>query len=284
MTRRSATCLRPTEMRFGDLLQRREFGLDGDMLALRSLIFNLLFYINLFAALVVGLPTLLFGRKAIFGVAHYWARSSLLLARVICGIRFEARGLDAIPQGALIVAAKHQSIWETFVLTLYFKDFSFVLKRELTWIPFFGWYLLRSQQIAINRAKGSSALSQVSAAAQKLFADGRQLFIFPEGTRRAAGAPPAYKYGVAHIYANANVPCLPVALNSGLFWPRRSFIRRPGVIVLSVLPEIAPGLSAREFLAVLSQRIEDETNKLNQEAIVIDPSLGKVVAEGAKGG
>lgn len=251
------------------------------MLALRSILFNILFYINLVLIAVLSVPAMLFGRRAILTVARTWGRSSLWLARVVCGMRWEARGLENIPEGAAIYAAKHQSIWETFALTLFAKDFSYVLKRELTWIPFFGWYLLVGEQIAINRAKGSSAMAQVSAAANAIFAQGRQLFIFPEGTRRPAGAPAAYKYGVAHIYANAEVPCLPVALNSGLFWARRSFLRRPGVVVISFLPVIQPGLNAREFLAELEKRIETETAKLEAEAVGADPSLAPVLARGA---
>lgn len=251
------------------------------MLALRSILFNVLFYINLVLLVLLGVPTMVFGRRAILSLARTWGRSSLWLARVICGMRWEARGLENIPEGGAIFAAKHQSIWETFALTLFAKDFSYVLKRELTWIPFFGWYLLVGEQIAINRSKGSSAMAQVSAAANTIFAQGRQLFIFPEGTRRPAGAPPAYKYGVAHIYANAQAPCLPIALNSGLFWARRSFLRRPGLVVISFLPVIEPGLPARQFLSELENRIETETARLEAQAVAEDPSLAPILASGA---
>jgi 1-acyl-sn-glycerol-3-phosphate acyltransferase len=251
------------------------------MLALRSVIFNIAFYVNLITALLLSLPLMLVGRRAVLELARYWGRSSLWLARVICGMRFEVRGLENIRPGALIVASKHQSIWETFTLPIFFDDFSYILKRELTWIPLFGWYLWRAEQVGINRGKGSSALAQVAAAARRIFADGRQLFIFPEGTRRPAGAPPAYKYGAAYVYAHAQTPCLPVALNSGLFWARRSFLRRPGVVVLSFLPIIEPGLDARSFLTRLTDDIETETNKLNAEALARDPSLAAVLAKGA---
>lgn len=252
------------------------------MLILRSLLFNILFYANLVVLVLTGAPRMLMDRQAVLNLARLWGRSSLWLARVVCGMRFEVRGLENIPPGALIVAAKHQSIWETFVLTLFLKDFSYVLKRELTWIPFFGWYLITGDQIAIDRSKGTSALNQVSAAANALLSEGRQLFIFPEGTRRPAGAPPAYKYGVAHVYATTHAPCLPVALNSGLFWARRSFRRRPGTVVMSFLPVIEPGLSPRDFLAELQRRIETETDRLNAEAVAKDPSLASVLAEGAQ--
>lgn len=252
------------------------------MLVLRSILFNILFYINLVILVLTGLPRIFMGRQAVMNLARLWGKTSIWLVRVVCGMHFEVRGLENIPEGAVIVAAKHQSIWETFALTLFLKDFSYVLKRELTWIPFFGWYFLPGEQIAIDRSKGSSALNQVSTAAKALLAEGRQLFIFPEGTRRPAGAPPAYKYGVAHVYAATGARCLPVALNSGLFWARRSFLRRPGTIVMSFLPVIEPGLTPREFLAELQNRIETETAALNAEAVAKDPSLAAVLAEGAK--
>ncbi|QLP96758.1 MAG: 1-acyl-sn-glycerol-3-phosphate acyltransferase [Rhodoblastus sp.] len=252
------------------------------MLVLRSLLFNVVFYVNLVVLVFLGIPRMFMGRQSVENLARLWARTSLWWARVICDMRFEVRGLENIPDGAVIVAAKHQSVWETYVLTLFLKDFSYVLKRELTWIPLFGWYLIAGEQIAIDRSKGSSALSQVSAAATKLLAEGRQLFIFPEGTRRPAGAPPAYKYGVAHVYATTGARCLPVAVNSGLFWARRSFLRRPGTVVMSFLPVIEPGLTPRDFLAELSDRIETETNRLNAEAVARDPSLAAVLEQGAK--
>lgn len=243
------------------------------MLLLRSLLFNILFYANLIGLLLVGLPTLLMERHAVYGLARYWRRSSLWLARVICNMRVEYRGEANIPKGALIIAPKHQSIWETFALVDHFEDFSFVLKRELIMIPFFGWYLKAAKQVAIDRANGRSSLAQVSAAARRLMAEGRQLFIFPEGTRRPVGAPPSYRFGVAQVYAETGASCLPVALNSGLFWARRSFWRRPGTIVVEFLPLIGPGLNKQDFLRQLSDEIETATNRLVAEAVAKDPTL-----------
>ena len=237
------------------------------MLTLRSLIFNVAFYAVLIILMIVGLPTLLFGRHAIFDLARLWARISLWLMRTICGTKAEFRGIANIPKGALLIAPKHQSMWETFALLLYFDDFSYVLKRELTWIPVFGWYLSRGEQIAIDRGSGRAALRQVSEAAKNLFANGRQLFIFPEGTRRPTGAPPEYKFGVAQIYADCDVPCLPVALNSGAFWPRRKFLRYPGTIVVEFLPVIPPGLDRMAFLNKLTTDIETTTRRLESEAM-----------------
>jgi 1-acyl-sn-glycerol-3-phosphate acyltransferase len=225
--------------------------------------------------MLIGLPVLLASRHGTLALARLWARSSIWLLDKICHVRVEFRGLENIPKGAYIIAAKHQSVWETFALTLHAPDFSFVLKRELTWIPFFGWYLYRGEQIAIDRASGRAALNQVVRRARKTFAEGRQLFIFPEGTRRPVGAPPEYKFGVSFLYSETNVPCLPVALNSGLFWPRRTFVRRPGKIVVRYLPPIAPGLPRPEFLARLQSDIETASNALLTEALAADPGLRK---------
>jgi 1-acyl-sn-glycerol-3-phosphate acyltransferase len=236
------------------------------MIFVRSALFNFLFYANLIFLMIIGLPTLLFGRHAVFMLARLWSRSSLFLLHAICGLSAEFRGLENIPRGACIVAPKHQSFWETFALVPYMEDFSYVLKRELTYIPVFGWYLLRAEQIAIDRANVRTALRELAVRARTLFAEGRKLFIFPEGTRRAPGAPPAYKAGVAFVYEKTGVPCLPVALNAGLFWPRRRFLRFPGTIVVEFLPPIAPGMERDAFLRELEQRIESATARLIAEA------------------
>jgi 1-acyl-sn-glycerol-3-phosphate acyltransferase len=236
------------------------------MIFVRSALFNLLFYANTVVLMIIGFPTMIFGRRAVLSLARFWSRSSLWLLRVICGTSAEFRGVENIPTGACIIAPKHQSFWETFALVNYFDDFSYVLKRELTFIPLFGWYLLRGGQIAIDRTNAQTALRQLVAKANALFAEGRQLFIFPEGTRRAPGAPPAYKAGIAYVYDKTGVPCLPVALNAGLFWPRRRFLRFPGTIVVEFLPAIPPGMQRGAFLQELQRRIETATDRLIAEA------------------
>jgi 1-acyl-sn-glycerol-3-phosphate acyltransferase len=200
--------------------------------------------------------------------------------KVICGLSAEFRGIENIPRGACIVAPKHQSFWETFALVPYMDDFSYVLKRELTFIPVFGWYLLRAEQIAIDRASVRTALRELARRAGTLFAEGRKLFIFPEGTRRAPGAPPAYKPGVAYVYEKTGVPCLPVALNAGLFWPRRRFVRFPGTIVVEFLPVIAPGMERDAFLHELEQRIESATGRLIAEAARNQTAESAIAAAG----
>jgi 1-acyl-sn-glycerol-3-phosphate acyltransferase len=244
---------------------------------IRSLAFNLLFYANLIVLLVFCLPALAMPRQFIFMIARLWGRSSLWLLKMVCGTDVEFRGRERIPAAPFIVAAKHQSIWETFALTLLFDDFAYILKRELTYIPFFGWYLWKADQIAIDRKNGSSALTQAAERAKRIFAQKRVLFIFPEGTRRPAGAPPRYKFGVAHLYDVSAVPCVPVALNSGLFWARRSWIRRPGTIVVEVLEPIAPGLDKDVFFQKLQETLEVRSDQLIAEAAARDPGLIPII-------
>jgi 1-acyl-sn-glycerol-3-phosphate acyltransferase len=252
------------------------------MLFLRSLVFNILFYLNLTILVIGGLPCMLFGRKAILELARTWGRTSFWLHEKICGLKVEFRGLENLSQHGCIIAAKHESIWETFALTTQVRDFTYILKRELTFLPIFGQYLLLADQIAINRKNRSVALRQLVEKAGAAIAGGRAIFIFPEGTRRPAGAPPAYRSGVAHLYAVANAPCIPVALNSGLFWPRRSFLRRPGTIVVEFLPVIIAGLEPEEFARLLQERIEGACDRLYAEALAGDPSLAANLVKGGK--
>ncbi len=247
------------------------------MLFLRSLIFQIVYYLNLAFWMVLWLPGLMMRRRVALELGRQWGRTSLWLLDKICGVKVEYRGLENIRKGAVIVACKHQSVWETFVLPIHFPDFSFILKHELIYIPFFGWYLLAAEQIAIDRSKGGKILPQIVEKVRGIFAQGRQLFIFPEGTRRPAGAPPEYKFGIAHIYKETNAPVVPVALNSGVFWARRAFYVRPGTVVMEFLPTIEPGLKPREFFNELQNRIETASDRLIAEAVARDPSLAPVI-------
>jgi 1-acyl-sn-glycerol-3-phosphate acyltransferase len=236
------------------------------MLLFRSLLFNLCFYLNTCLWLVIALPTFFMPYWGILEVAKAWGRSNLFLLRVIAGIRFELRGADRIPHGALIVAAKHQSAWETFALLTLFDSPTFIMKRELQWIPIFGWLTVKGRMVSVDRGAGAQALAAMTERARVELARGRQLIIFPEGTRRPVGAEPRYKFGVAHLYQAEGVPCLPVALNSGVFWPRRTFLRHPGTVVVQILDPIAPGLDKSEFLRRLQDEIETASNRLVEEA------------------
>ena len=236
------------------------------MLTLRSVAFNIAFYLNLILHVNAAIPTYALPRRAFMEVAKSWGRTSNGLLRAIAGIRVELRGLEKIPPGALLVASKHQSVWETFTLLTLFDDPAYIFKRELMWIPIFGWYAWKSDMIPVDRGARGGALAGMIARARVELARGRQIIIFPEGTRTAPGAPPSYRQGVAYLYAESGVPCLPVALNSGLFWPRRKFLRYPGTIVLEVLDPIAPGLDREAFAGRVEREIESATARLMAEA------------------
>jgi len=232
------------------------------VLIIRSVAFNFLFYLNLVLHVIAAIPTFLMPRRVFMVMAKSWGDTSAWLLRVIAGTKVELRGLEKIPRGALLVAAKHQSVWETFTLLTLFDDPAYIFKRELQWIPIFGWYAWKSAMIAVDRAAGGGAIAGMIARAQAELARGRQIIIFPEGTRTAPGAPPAYRQGIVQLYAACGVPCLPIALDSGLYWPRRKFLRYPGTIVLQVLDPIPPALPPQEFAARLEHAIEDATNRL----------------------
>lgn len=236
------------------------------MIFLRSLIFNVLFYLVLVLLCIVALPALLLPRGVMMAIEAAWANTSLFLMRVICNIRIEFRGVENIPTGPLIVASKHQSFWETFALVRFFEHPLFILKRELMMIPVFGWYLKKVGMISVERGGGPRSLIKTLKRAAAEVKLGRQLVIFPEGTRTAPGAAPNYKAGVAQIYAESGVPCLPIALNSGLFWPRRSIRRYPGTIRVEVLDPIPPGLAKDAFFERLQRDIEMATARLIAES------------------
>src|SRR5229473_6732557 len=236
------------------------------LIFLRSLVFNVLFYFVLVVLIIIALPTLAMPLPALLTVARWWARSSIFLMRVICNIKVEFRGAETIPRGPLIVASKHQSMWETFALLPFFERPLFILKRELLWIPVFGLFLLKADMIAVDRSAGGRALIRMTRRAGEAVRRGRQLVIFPEGTRTPVGAPPHYKAGVGQVYVDSGVACLPVALNSGLFWPRRTFMRYPGTLVVEFLDPLPAGLPRKEFNTRIATGIEDATNRLVEAA------------------
>src|SRR5271166_1145044 len=251
------------------------------MLIARSLLFNALFYLFTIFLMIAGLPTLLFGRRSVLALARLWGSVSLWLLDLICGLRVDFRGVDNIPPGGALVAVKHQSFLETFALLRHTPDFTIILKRELTFVPLFGLYLVVSKQIAIDREQGLKALRRVVSATKPVLAAGRKVIIYPEGTRRPPGAPPDYKSGVAALYAEGKAPCLPVALNTGLFWKRRSLTRRPGIAVIEFLRPIPSGLGRAAFMRRLEDAIESACAILDAEAITQDSTLAAVVTAGA---
>jgi len=232
----------------------------------RSALFNVVFYINLALFLVLGCGFYFTPRKWSIRALQLWARASLFWLRVIAGIRMEVRGIENIKPGPCLVAGKHQSFWETFAILPLLDDPAMVLKKELTYIPFFGWFIYKFRMIPVERSAGTQALRALIEAGDGAIAMGRQVVIMPEGTRRGPDDPPDYKPGAAALYGKLGVECVPFAVNSGVYWPRRKFLRRPGTIVISFLEPIPAGLPRKQFQARLEQAIEGETARLVAEA------------------
>jgi 1-acyl-sn-glycerol-3-phosphate acyltransferase len=232
---------------------------------LRSLAFNLGFWAWTVVLAIVGMPLLLLPRRFIIGYARFWMAGTQAMLGTLVGLDYEVRGREQLPREPSILALKHQSAWETLVLLLLIDDPAIALKRELTLIPVFGWYTLRAGMIRIDRGSGARALRSMVEGARAALDRGSPVVIFPEGTRVAPGTHRPYHPGVAALYLQLDRPVVPVALNSGLFWPRRSFFKRPGRIVVEFLPPIAPGLDRRAFMLELERRLEGASARLADE-------------------
>ena len=243
----------------------------------RSLVFNVLFYVTTTIFVVIGSPLLFAPRRWAMWALAINSRFELWLLKLIVGTTLEVRGQEKLLRSACLVACKHQSAWETFALIPLFREPALLMKRELFWIPFHGWFSHKFEMIPVDRDKGPAALRRMLREAKARIADGREIIIFPEGTRRTPGAPPDYKTGVMLLYDALGVPCVPVALNSGLFWPRRSLTRRPGTIVVEFLDPIPPGLPKAEFLKRLTEAIETASNRLLAEAEAKEPGISQPV-------
>lgn len=239
------------------------------MTALRSLLFNAAFVALTAAMAVAGLPVLLASQAAVARYGRSWCRASLWLARACCGVTCEVRG--EVPKGPVIVASKHQSAWDTLVLPILLDRPAFVLKRELVFVPLVGLYFLRSGQIGVDRAAGATALRAMMRQARRVVDAGRPIVIYPEGTRMPPGRRGRYQPGVAALYGQLGLPVVPVALNSGRFWGRRAFRKRPGRIVIEFLPPIAPGMDRGTFLRELETTIEAACERLDREALASRP-------------
>lgn len=237
------------------------------MLFLRSSLFQIAFYTGTFLLMVMFSPVFLLPRKWGWWIVPFWSNFSLWLLRVIVGLKVELRGQENIPpRGGYIVAAKHQSVWETFALIRSFPDPTYILKRELRWIPIFGWYTAKFRQVPINRGQKAVALAKLKVDAAQAISEGRQILLFPEGTRRPAGGDPKYKFGISHLYRDLNCPVLPVALNAGVYWPRKSWMLYPGTVICEFLPAIEPGLSTSVFFDRMVETIETASDRLIEEA------------------
>ena len=236
------------------------------MTALRALLFNLIFWIWTPLLAILYLLLLPFPWPVMYAAVTWWSGTMMWTLRVLVGLDWELRGAERLPPGGCIVAAKHQSAWDTVSLPLWFDYPSVVLKRELFQIPVWGWHARHCGMIAVDRRAGASALKRMVAQARARAADGRRIVIFPQGTRTAPGTKRAYLPGVAALYGRLGIPVVPVALNSGLFWGRRTFMKRPGKIVVEFLAPIPPGMKRDEFMAELERRIEEASDRLAREA------------------
>lgn len=232
----------------------------------RAVAFQIAFWVWSAAINLAWIPSLAMSPQATVRGQTYWAKGVMWLLRVIVGTRYEVRGRDNIPPGAVLIASKHQSAWDTMIWHIIARDPAIVMKAELLHIPVYGWYCRHSRMIPIDRDTGSKAIRAMVDAAKAAAAEERPIVIFPQGTRVAPGADAPYLPGVAALYRQLGIPVVPVALNSGVFWPRRSIRRRPGTIVLEYLPPIEPGLTRKDFMARLEAVIERNSARLVAEA------------------
>ncbi|MBV8735734.1 MAG: 1-acyl-sn-glycerol-3-phosphate acyltransferase [Alphaproteobacteria bacterium] len=235
------------------------------MSRVRAALFNIAYFAWTVVIGTLGLPFLLAPRRVAMRFGRFWSRGVLFLLRVIVGLDHRLVGLDRVPPGGAIIAMKHQSAWDAIALPLVFNDPAPIVKRELLMLPFYGWYMARAGAIAIDRKAGAAAVRAMLAAARQAAAS-RPIVIFPQGTRIAPGTTAPYQPGVYALYQALSLPLIPAAVNSGLFWGRRSFIKQPGRITLEFLEPIPPGWPRRRLMQELEQRIEKATAALEGAA------------------
>lgn len=237
---------------------------------LRSIIFNILFYTWTLFCGIIFLPTLILPRFFVLKITKIWIYGVVLICEYAAGLHIKIVGETRCLTSPAIFAIKHQSSWETLIIYYLLNDPAIVLKRELLWIPFFGWYLQKMQMISLSRSKknGLQDLKNLSIAADKVMTQNRPIVIFPEGTRSSPGQKTIYHSGVASLYLHLGIPVIPVAHNAGLFWPRRGFLKYAGSITLELLDPIQPGLTRQEFMNVLENKIETKTSELLKNTTV----------------
>jgi 1-acyl-sn-glycerol-3-phosphate acyltransferase len=229
---------------------------------IRSLVFVAWLYLSM-AIFAVGMsPALILPHRYALGVVQMWARFVLFGLRWIAGVRVEFRGLEHRPSGKALLACKHQGMLDIIIPFVVLPDPCIITKKELMILPFFGWFAWKTKMISVDRSAASKALREMVRQARDRAAEGRQIWIFPEGTRAPVGAPPDYKPGVAALYRELDGPCWPVATNAGVHWPAHGFRRHPGVVVYEFLPPIEAGLKRPAFMAELELRIETASNAL----------------------
>lgn len=242
---------------------------------LRSTIFNLAFYIFTALACIIALPSYFLPRSAFLWIVRAYLAVNTALERLILGLSYEVRGIENLPKdGSFIVAAKHQSPYETFKLHVLFEDPAVILKKELLSIPIWGAFLKKSDVIAIDRSSREEAMNSIIEGAKRMQAQNRPVIIFPQGTRVATEETTKdkpYKFGVARLYEATALPVVPLALNAGFFYPRKGWLKRPGTVIFEFLPPIENGLKKEEFMERLQTTLEEKSIELLQDARYAEP-------------
>jgi 1-acyl-sn-glycerol-3-phosphate acyltransferase len=236
------------------------------MQAIRSLIYVFLFVSWSTFIVILNAIFLPFPRSVSQATIRVWMYGTMMLLRVVVGLRYEIRGMERVPEGPVIFASKHQSAWDTAIYYMFDKDPAYILKKELLKIPLYGLTLRKAGHIAIDRDGGMSTLKHVLRETRRAIQEKRRVIIFPEGTRTLPGEPGTYQPGVAAIYKDAGVPLIPVALNSGSFWGRSGYMKYPGCIVMEFLPPIPSGLNRKVFMKELQQQVDEASERLRLEA------------------
>ena len=230
---------------------------------IRSWCFNIFLYLGTFILCILFLPTMFMTTKGSGCFPRIWSKIMRKALKIICNIEIEVKGLENLPKEAgYIVAAKHQSAMETVLFHGIIPNLFYVLKRELLFLPMAGFYFIKTGCVAIDRSGGTKTMRKMVAGVKKNLARGMNLTIFPEGTRKAPGSKEPYAPGVAFLYEQCGAPIVPVALNTGYCWGRNQKLKTPGIVTISFLPAIEPGLNKREFMKKLYDTIETEQDKL----------------------
>ncbi len=243
------------------------FALTGKLMSrieilVRSLIFNIVYLFWLLVPTAIFVWVILFPQDRLIRIIRFWQASLALFERVILKLDYRVIGTEHIPEGPCIIASKHQSAWETCKLNVLFDRPAIVLKKELTYVPIWGWYAKASGLIPIDRQGGVKALSGMMKAARRAVAQNRKIVIFPQGTRLKPGIRKPYKVGVAALYQELELPVVPMAVNSGLFWPKGAFLKKPGTVTIEFLPPIPPGLSRSAMMRKLEETLEPACDRL----------------------
>lgn len=232
-------------------------------LFLNSLLYNIFFIIWTILWGGMSLPLAICSKRLSYFIGYFWAFILLKALKIICNISYCVEGKDYIPKKTCIVAAKHESTWDTVFLLQYFYNPSFILKKELTYIPIFGWHLFALRMIYINRKQSTKALKIILEKAKNIIADGRKIIIFPQGTRTLPNEKKPYKSGIYAIAQQANLPVLPIALNSGNLWKKNAFMKYPGTITVKIMPMIKTTNNKQEFIKSLTNTIETNYQQIN---------------------